>query len=137
MCLHLVRLRDEHVGPAVGPEVVEYRCGTIGIVALALQDLLSEGDDPDRSATVFDYLWAHGRPHVLVSEPDEVKAHGVKLTAQVQASYAESLAKGNKPAAPESLVLSWDEVSRWLEDATSLEMLSIDDLDADRQPADR
>src|SRR5215203_1689446 len=39
MCLHLVRLRDEHVGPAVGPEVVEYRCGTIGIVALAQQVL--------------------------------------------------------------------------------------------------
>ena len=111
--------------------------GGVGQASIVpLQDLLSEGDDPDRSATVFDYLWTHGRPHVLVSEPDEVKAHGVKQTAQVQASYAESVAKGNKPQPPESLVLSWDEVAGWLEGATSLEMLSVDDPGADGRPKD-
>ncbi|MEO5894866.1 MAG: transcription-repair coupling factor [Vicinamibacterales bacterium] len=111
--------------------------GGIGQASIVpLQDLLSEGDDPDRSATLFDYLWAHGKPHVLVSEPDEVQAHGLKLTEQVQASYAESLAKGNKPASPESLVLSWDEVAGWLEDATSLEMLSLDQVTPEGKPSE-
>ena len=65
-----------------------------------LQDLLDEGDGLDRSSTAFEYLWAHGRPHVLVSEPDEVHAQGEKLTAQVQASFEEAVSKGNKvPAA--------------------------------------
>ena len=49
-----------------------------------LQELLGEPDDPDRSATAFDYLWAGGRPTVLVSEPDEVRAQGEKLTAQIR-----------------------------------------------------
>ena len=38
-----------------------------------LQELLGDRDTPDRSATVFDYLWADGRPAVIVSEPDDVR----------------------------------------------------------------
>ena len=45
-----------------------------------LQELITGADTPDRSATAFDYLWSEGRPTVLVSEPDEVRAHGEKLT---------------------------------------------------------
>ena len=94
-----------------------------------LQDLLSnaDGDQQDRSATAFDYVWAHGRPRVLVSEPDEVRAHGEKLTAQVRASYDEALAKGNKVQPPEALVISWEEATHWLEEATALETLAIGD----------
>src|SRR5690606_9071370 len=85
-----------------------------------LQDLLVEGDETDRSATVFDYLWAHGKPHVLLSEPDEVTTQGEKLDAQIQASYEDAIAKGNKAPEPSSLVLPWSDVGHWLEGATLL-----------------
>ena len=90
-----------------------------------LQELLGEGDDPDRSATVFDYLWAGGRPTVIVSEPDEVRAQGEKLTAQIQASHDEAVAKGLKVPPPSALVISWEEASAWLDGASALETLSI------------
>ena len=92
-----------------------------------LQDLLLEGDDTDRSSTVFEYLWAHGKPQVLISEPDEVTSHGEKLTAQVQASYEEAISKGNKVAGPDALVIGWQEAAGWFEGSTALETLSIDD----------
>jgi transcription-repair coupling factor (superfamily II helicase) len=92
-----------------------------------LQDLLAEGEDTDRSATVFDYLWAHGKPHVMVSEPDEVSASGHKFTVQVRASYDEAIAKGNKVQRPAVLVITWEEARSWLEGSTALETLSIDD----------
>jgi transcription-repair coupling factor (superfamily II helicase) len=92
-----------------------------------LQELVADSDAPDRSATVFDYLWADGRPLVLVSEPDEVRAHGEKLTAQLQASYDEAVAKGNRPQPPADLVLRWDETAPWLSPATALETLSVED----------
>jgi transcription-repair coupling factor (superfamily II helicase) len=91
-----------------------------------LQDLLSDGDVPDRGATAFDYLWAHGKPHVLVSEPDEVRAQGEKLTAQVLASHEEATTKGQKVPAPFSLVIPWTEAAAWLEGATALESLAIE-----------
>ena len=92
-----------------------------------LQDLLDEGDGTDRSATAFDYLWAHGTPHVLISEPDEVSAQGEKLTAQIQASYEDAITQGNTVAEPSALVVGWDEAKHWLEGATALETLSIED----------
>ena len=33
---------------------------------------------------------------MFVSEPDEVEAHGEKLTQQIRASYDEAIAKGNR-----------------------------------------
>ncbi len=95
-----------------------------------LQDLLSEGDGTDRSATVFDYFRSHGRPHVLVSEPDEVDALGEKLAAQVQASYEEAVTKGNKVPEPSALVVGWEEARTWLDGATALETLSLDEANA-------
>ncbi|MEO8077521.1 MAG: CarD family transcriptional regulator, partial [Acidobacteriota bacterium] len=92
-----------------------------------LQELLAGSDTPDRSATSFDYFWSHGRPAVLVSEPDEVRAHGEKLTDQIHASYDEALAKGNRVPAPPELVIGWDEAASWLDEATALETLALDD----------
>jgi transcription-repair coupling factor (superfamily II helicase) len=91
-----------------------------------LQELLGETDEPDRSSTVFDYLWAGGRPAVLVSEPDEVRAQGEKLTAQLAASYDEALGKGTRVPTPASIVIPWDEAAPWLDQATALETLSIE-----------
>ena len=48
---------------------------------------------------MFDYLWSGGRPTVLVSEPDDVRAQGEKLTQQIQASHDEAIAQG-QPRAP-------------------------------------
>ena len=42
-----------------------------------------------------------GRPTVLVSEPDEVKAHGRKTREQILASYDEALARGQRVAPPD------------------------------------
>ena len=97
------------------------------VAVVPLQDLLSTGDEMDRSATVFDYFWAHGKPHLLVSEPDEVADHGRKLSAQVQASYEEAIGKGNRVPEPGALVIPWTEAATWLEGATALETLSIED----------
>ena len=46
---------------------------------------------------------------VLVSEPEDVAAHGEKLTQQILASYDEAVAKGNRAAPPAELVVPWDE----------------------------
>jgi transcription-repair coupling factor (superfamily II helicase) len=92
-----------------------------------LQELVADSDVPDRSASVFDYLWADGRPFVLISEPDEVRAHGEKLTGQLQASYDEAVAKGQRVQPPAELMLRWDETAIWLAGATALETLSVEE----------
>ena len=84
-------------------------------------------DTPDRSATAFDYLWSGGRPTVLVSEPDEVRAQGEKLTQQIHASHDEALGKGQHVPPPSELVVGWDEAASWLDGATALETLSLDE----------
>src|SRR6185312_16329821 len=72
-----------------------------------LQELIADSDSPDRSATIFDYLWADGRPVVLLSEPDDLRAHGEKLTSQIVASYDEAIAKGHRVPAPTDLITPW------------------------------
>jgi transcription-repair coupling factor (superfamily II helicase) len=105
---------------------------------LPLQELLADSevrqqadattpDAPDRSATAFDYVWSGGKPLVLLSEPDEIRAQGEKLTQHIQASYQETIDKGNRALPPSELMLAWDEASRWLEGATLLETLSLED----------
>ena len=95
-----------------------------------LQELLSETDEPDRSATAFDYLWTGGHPAVFVSEPDEVTAQGQKIAAQILTSYNEAIGKGTRVPVPSSLVLTWEEAAAWLHGATALQALSIGEGDA-------
>ena len=92
-----------------------------------LHELLAETENADRSATAFDYLWTGGRPLVFVSEPDEVLAHGEKLTAQIAASYDEARAKGNRVPPPSELIIPWAEAASWLEGGTALETLALGD----------
>ncbi len=92
---------------------------------IPLQELVAGSGDDDRSATVFDYLSAAGRPTVLISEPDEVRANGIKLTEQVRASYEEALEKGTRVLQPSQLVIEWDDAERWLAGATRLSSLEI------------
>jgi transcription-repair coupling factor (superfamily II helicase) len=99
------------------------------VAIVPLQELVTDpaggGDEPDRSATAFDYLWAGGRPLVLVSEPDEVKTQGEKATRQIHASHDEALAKGTRVPPPAHLLVDWSEAQGWLEGATALETLEI------------
>jgi len=55
-----------------------------------LQELVGMTDTPDRSATAFDHLWAHGRPIVIVSEPDEVRSRRSKGTSALRFSNRRS-----------------------------------------------
>src|SRR6185436_12685457 len=52
---------------------------------------------------------------------------GVKTTVQIQHSYDEAIARGNRAAAPSDLVLMWEEVAPWLDGATALETLSVEE----------
>jgi transcription-repair coupling factor (superfamily II helicase) len=92
---------------------------------LPLQELPGDPAEADRSATLYDYLSAHGRPLVLVSEPDEVETHGRRASDQVRASYEEALARGNRVQLPESLIVDWDTAATWLQGATALQMLAL------------
>ncbi len=94
---------------------------------LPLQELLGGSETADRSATAFDHFWAGGRPTVIISEPDEVRSHGGNLTTQIEESYQEALAKGNRVPLPSELMLTWSEASSWLEGATLLETLSVEE----------
>jgi transcription-repair coupling factor (superfamily II helicase) len=91
-----------------------------------LQELPEGSEDHDRGATILDYV-SGTHPAIFQSEPDEVLAQGRKHWEQIQASYGEAVAKGVRAAAPETLLLEWDAVERWLQNSTALESLAIGD----------
>jgi transcription-repair coupling factor (superfamily II helicase) len=93
---------------------------------IPLQEQAGESEADDRSSTIFDYFREAGVRTLLVSEPDEVRAHGEKLEAQVRASYDEAIGKGSKVPPPSELVMPWEAVSEWLGDASTLETLSVE-----------
>jgi transcription-repair coupling factor (superfamily II helicase) len=91
-----------------------------------LTELPGDPDNGERPATAADYL-AHARLSIVVSEPDEVAAHGRKAWDQIQASYDEAIRKQQRAPVPQSLVVDWDTVAGWLDHATSLETLALSD----------
>jgi transcription-repair coupling factor (superfamily II helicase) len=90
-----------------------------------LQELVGDAEDEDRTAGFLDYAGLGARPTVLVSEPEEVRAAGAKLRAQLDASYQEALEKGRKVPMPSALAVDWDAVDAWLSAGTGLEALSL------------
>jgi transcription-repair coupling factor (superfamily II helicase) len=92
---------------------------------IPLQELVAGPDENDRSATFFDYVSAAGRPTMLIAEPDEVRAQGLKLSQQVQSSYDEALEKGDRVPQPAQLVVDWEDAERRLDGATRLSALEI------------
>jgi transcription-repair coupling factor (superfamily II helicase) len=90
-----------------------------------LQELLTDADQPDRSATIADYLTL-ARPTVLVSEPDEVHAAIEKLRNQIEESYGEASRKNERAAAPSTLVVDGDALAPALSQATALQTLGLD-----------
>jgi len=95
-----------------------------------LNELPGDGDEVDRPAAFADYL-ARLRPQLFVSEPDEVVAHGRKTFEQIQASYDETVRKGQRADAPLTLVVEWETAAAWLEQATALETLALGSSDDD------
>ena len=100
-----------------------------------LQEIVPGEGDPDRSATVLDYFRSGARPVTLVSEPDEVRAQGLKIAQQIRASYDEALAKQARAVPPEQLVADWTEIEAWLAGATAVETLEIGGGEASRHIA--
>ncbi|CAN5675836.1 transcription-repair coupling factor [soil metagenome] len=99
-----------------------------------LQELIGVAEeDQDRPATLFDYLRAGPRPLILVSEPDDVKVHGEKLTAQLHASYEDAVRKGMQVPPPSGIIVEWPQVTEWLQGATGLDTLDIASPSADAQ----
>jgi transcription-repair coupling factor (superfamily II helicase) len=92
---------------------------------LPLQELIRDVEEPDRGATFVEFLRTGERPVVFVSEPDEVRAHGRKITQQVHASYEEAVSKGVRALPPDQLISDWEIAEGWLEEATYLETLEI------------
>jgi transcription-repair coupling factor (superfamily II helicase) len=89
-----------------------------------LQELAADGEIPDRSATVLDYLSA-ARPVLLVSEPDEVKSAIVRQREHIDASHGEAVRKNERAPAPETLVVAWDDLAAFLEHGTALQTLAL------------
>jgi transcription-repair coupling factor (superfamily II helicase) len=86
----------------------------------------------DRSATILDYALRTGRPPVFVSEPDEVKAQGLKLLDQTRASYEEAFERGGPLRQPESLLADWVDIeAQLLSGATMLEELGLEGATSD------
>jgi transcription-repair coupling factor (superfamily II helicase) len=82
------------------------------------------GEVPNRSATVLDYL-SGGRAVLLISEPDEVKSAIVKLREQIDASYREAVRKNERAPAPDTLVVTWDDLAPVLDRGTALQTLAL------------
>ena len=86
----------------------------------------STGDRFDRSATLFDYLARAKESRIILSESDEVEAHLVKLSEQIQNSY-EDAAGGTEVASPAELFADWSDLQARIAHATNLTQLGLDD----------
>jgi transcription-repair coupling factor (superfamily II helicase) len=108
-----------------------------------LRELFETGDDPqtglpvlDRTATVFDYLAARGGVRLIVSEEDAVQEQGTRYEQQLAASYDEAAARDPRAPAPGALIVGWDAIAGQLRDATRLDELGIDLVEADESPVE-
>jgi transcription-repair coupling factor (superfamily II helicase) len=92
-----------------------------------LQELIpgESDDEADRSATFVDFMRSLGHPALLLSEQDEVRVQGLKVSQQIANSYDEATGKGHLARRPEDLVVAWDTAEGWFGSATILETLDV------------
>src|ERR1700730_16070076 len=83
--------------------------------------------DLDRSATLFDYLSLRRDSRIIVSERDEVDAHGLQLVGQLQESYEEAVNQNARPLAPAEVFADWETISGRLDQGTQVVALGLDD----------
>ena len=91
-----------------------------------VSDPASAVDTLDRSATFFDYLTRAKESQVFLSENDEVEAHLVKLSEQIQNSYEEAVGRA-RVASPAELFADWSDLQARIAHATNLTQLDLDD----------
>jgi len=104
------------------------------ISVVPLRDVLQieHGEEADRSATFFDYLARAGATRVVVSEPDEVEAAARAVGEQFARSFGELAANprargGVAPPPPDALLVDWEAIAAWIDRATLLQELGVDD----------
>jgi transcription-repair coupling factor (superfamily II helicase) len=93
------------------------------ISLVPLRDVLAG----DRGATLFDYLSRAREHRIVASERDEIDAHALKLVEQVHHSYEEAQGRGEKVAAPATLLAEWADIDTRLTRGTNLAQLGIGD----------
>ena len=81
----------------------------------------------DRSATAFDYFGLASSSRIIVSERDEVDAHGLKLSEQLAQSYQEALGRREHPLPPAALCAEWTSITARLDQGTELVTLGLND----------
>jgi transcription-repair coupling factor (superfamily II helicase) len=101
--------------------------GTAGAVDSGLAGRGAAFPEPDRSATVFDYVRRHGRLSVALAEPEAVDERGRAFESQLRASHADTLRRGERAPRPEALIVPWDEVLHALAGAARYEQLGFDE----------
>ena len=89
-----------------------------------LQELLGDENDPDRSATILEYL-EQAHPLVLVSEPDEVVTALEARREQIDASFEEAVLKQQRAPDPSALVAAVDDLAPYLQTGTPLQQLAL------------
>ena len=92
------------------------------LTIMPLRDVLQN----NRGATVFDYLARTRDARIMLSEPDEVAIHVIKLGEQLQHSYEEALNRREEPLQPSALVVDWTAIEARLSHATNLTELALD-----------
>ena len=74
----------------------------------------------------FDYLTRAKESQIFLSESDEVEAHLVKLSEQIQHSYEEAVGRAGV-ASPAELFVDWSDLQARIAHATNLTQLGLDD----------
>ena len=88
--------------------------------------------DDETGASIDEYLGVGRAPHVFLSEPDEAYAQTERFM-ELAAAGGEDADAGDEGVHPPSRALvTWDELSRRLDGATTLEQLAVESADVDR-----
>lgn len=90
------------------------------------ETMSDDGAVVDRSATFFDYL-AYQSVRIIVSEPVDTMARLEQVAEQIRTSHTEALARGETALAPQGLQVDVEHVRAWLDRATTLNTLGLDD----------
>jgi len=80
----------------------------------------------DGSATFLDFANATRAARFFVAEPADVKTQAEKTIAQIESSFADASARGDRVPPPGDLAVGWPEVEHWFAHATTIEELAIE-----------
>ena len=119
-------LRVEFVGDTI-ESIRRYDPSTQRSVETVDQASVIPLSEKSGSATFFDYLPDDRDLTFIVREEEDVTAQATKVAEQIQESYLEAREEDPTAPAPDTLVVSWDEVAARLRTAIRLEQLAIDE----------